>query len=368
MLNIILEIVSTVLFGILFFSLLSKGKKEHLEKHRGWKRILIGFGLLFLGGLIDVSDEFPNLARYVVLEPTIVRQLLEKIIGYTLGSIFLFLGFMEWIPYITKSFKMEKELKDANENLEARIIERTKELTDSNTKLKEAERVQTMFIANMSHELRTPLNAIIGFSGLMLMGIGGKYTKEQKKQLGFIKESGNHLKELIDDILDIAKIEAGKIEIQHDEIQLCELLSEIIEKYKSVAEQKEIKIIGDISWDGMIVSDYKRLKLVIDNLVDNAVKFTEKGGVKVELQLPKDGYFKIRVIDTGAGIKKENFEKIFNFFQQLDMTSTKREQGTGLGLYLSKKVMNILGGDILVESEYNLGSKFSILLPVKFKE
>ena len=150
MLNIILEIVSTVLFGILFFSLLNKGKKEHLENHRGWKRILIGFGLLFLGGLIDVSDEFPSLSRFVILGPTLVRQLLEKIVGYTLGSIFLFIGFMEWIPYITKSFKMEKELKDANENLEARIIERTRELTDSNTKLKEADRVQTMFLANMS--------------------------------------------------------------------------------------------------------------------------------------------------------------------------------------------------------------------------
>jgi signal transduction histidine kinase len=368
MLNIILEIVSTVLFGILFFSFLKKGKKENLSNHRGWTRILIGFGLLFLSGLIDISDEFPSLSRYIILGPTLVRQLLEKILGYTLGSIFLFIGFMEWIPYITKSLKMEKELKNANEHLEARIAERTKELTESNVKLKDADRVQSMFLANMSHELRTPLNAIIGFSGLMLMGIGGKYTKEQKKQLGLIKESGNHLKDLIDDILDIAKIEAGKLEVQHDEVHLSELLNKIIEKYKPIAEQKDIKIQQDINWEGIIVSDHKRLKLVINNVVNNAIKFTEKGGVKVELQPPNDSYLKIRIIDTGTGIKNEDFEKIFKFFQQLDMTSTKREQGTGLGLYLSKKVMNILGGDILVESKFNRGSTFSILVPEKYKE
>ena len=368
MLNIVLEIIRALLFGFLFIFVLQKGRKDYLTRQKGWNYIIIGFGLLFFAGVIDIADEFPNLSYLIVFGPTVIQQILEKIVGYAFGTIFLFIGFMTWLPVILKSIKIEKELKYANENLEMRIAERTKELTESNAKLKEADKVQSLFLANMSHELRTPLNAIIGFSGLMLMEVPGKYNKEQKKQLGLIKESGNHLKDLIDDILDIAKIEAGKFELQHDDIQLNELLNDIIEKYKPVSKQKEIKLIGDIRWDGMIISDYKRLKTVIDNLINNAVKFTERGGVKIELDPPKNGNLKIKVIDTGTGIKEDDFEKIFKSFQQLDMTSTKREQGTGLGLYLSKKVMNILGGDIIVDSKYNLGSTFSILLPAKFKE
>ena len=177
MFNIILEIFRALLFGFLFIFVLQKGKKDLLTHQNGWNYIVVGFGLIFFGGLIDIFDEFPNLSYLIVFGPTVVQQILEKIIGYALGSIFLFIGFLTWLPVIIKSIKMEKELKESNENLEELIIERTKELTDSNNKLIVAERVQSLFLANMSHELRTPLNAIIGFSGLMLMGISGKYTK-----------------------------------------------------------------------------------------------------------------------------------------------------------------------------------------------
>ncbi|MCH7764358.1 MAG: ATP-binding protein [Candidatus Marinimicrobia bacterium] len=368
MLTIILEIVRAILMGLLLIFLYYRGKKARLSRQEGWSYLMWGFALLFFGSLIDITDEFPGLAHFVIIGPTPTEAILEKIVGYSFGSIFLFIGFLKWIPIILKSFEMEKSLKKSHDELEMRVEERTEALTQANIQLKAADRMQSLFLANMSHELRTPLNSIIGFTGMILMGMTGDITAEQKKQLTLVKNSGQHLLNLINDILDISKIEAGKIDIFPEEFYIKDVVQEVIEKVTSWTDRKGLEIVGDIPEKMMIFCDRQRVKQVLMNLVSNAIKFTDQGSVKIESTILPNSHIEIRVIDTGIGIKTEDIGKLFKFFQQLDMTSTKKDEGTGLGLFLSKRLVTMLKGDISVKSEYGRGSEFAFTLPVKYKE
>jgi len=242
------------------------------------------------------------------------------------------------------------------------------ELFEANIKLQESDRLKSVFLANMSHELRTPLNTIIGFTGMILMGIAGDLNAEQKKQLTMVKNSGHHLLSLINDILDISKIESGKTEIFPDEFYINDVIQEVIDMIAPLVNNKEIELSKDIPKKTLIFSDRKRVKQILMNLVSNAIKFTEKGNVKIKTRILKNGHFEVCVIDTGIGIKKKNISKLFGFFQQVDMSSTKKYEGTGLGLYLSKKLVTLLGGNITVKSKYGKGSKFTVNLPIKYVE
>ena len=220
----------------------------------------------------------------------------------------------------------------------------------------------------MSHELRTPLNSIIGFTGIILMGLSGSINEEQKKQLNLIKNSSKHLLSLINDILDISKIEAGKVELSIEEFKLDDIVGEVVESYAPALNEKGLKLLKDIPAGIMLHSDKRRFKQVLMNLVTNAVKFTDQGSIKIEARVSKNKNLEICVTDTGIGIKEEDMDKLFKFFQQIDMSSTKRYEGTGLGLHLSRKLVIMMGGDISVKSEYGKGSKFIIAIPLKYKE
>ena len=366
MLILILEIIRVLLMGMLFFFLFFVGKKEHLSNQKGWRFIILGFGLLFFGALIDVTDEFDALSYFIIIGQTPTQAILEKVVGYSFGSVFLFIGFLRWVPIILKSFAMEKSLQKNHDELEVRVQERTKELTHTNELLRKSEKTHYLFLANMSHELRTPLNSIIGFTGIMLMGIVGDISKEQKKQLLMVKNSAHHLLNLINDILDISKIESGRTDISPEEFCINDVINEILETEKSSIEQKEVELLEDTKERIMLVSDRRCVKQILTNLIDNAIKFTEQGNIRIEAKLSGAKDLEVHVSDTGTGIKKDDISKLFEMFKQLDMSSTKKYGGTGLGLYLSTKLSRLLGGEILVESEYGVGSKFIVKLPLAY--
>jgi PAS domain S-box-containing protein len=256
------------------------------------------------------------------------------------------------------------KLKD--EIAERKLVE--KKLVESKLALQAANRAKSEFLANMSHELRTPLNSIIGFSDVILDGMAGSITEKQKEYLNDILESGKDLLNLINDILDLSKIEARKMEIEVREFSLRNLLDRILALFMESALKHNITLRQDIPQNiGYVAADEKKIKQVLFNLLSNAIKFTQDGGTVGITACRTDKEIQITVWDTGIGIAKEDIRKLFQPFQQLESIFTKKAQGTGLGLNLSKKLVELQGGRIWVESELGKGSKFSFTIPIKRK-
>lgn len=285
---------------------------------------------------------------------------------------------------ITIRKRAEKELAEYRKNLEKLVKERTaeleksqqalvkivedlknttKNLEDANMRLQEVDRLKSVFLASMSHELRTPLNSIIGFTGIMLMGLPGDLNDEQKKQLTMVKNSADHLLSLINDVLDISRIEAGKIELSLEEFKLQDTVREVLETVSSSAVEKGLELVTDVPEDIMLLSDRRRVKQILINIVGNAVKFIEAGSIRIKAKIKRNQSLEITVADTGIGIKEEDLSRLFQPFQQIDMTRTKKFGGTGLGLHISQKLATIIGGHISAKSEYGKGSEFTLSLP-----
>ena len=242
------------------------------------------------------------------------------------------------------------------------------DLKDAMEELKELDRLKSMFLASMSHELRTPLNSVIGFTGWLLMGMEGDLNEEQRKQLTMVKFSANHLLDLINDILDISKIEAGKMELSIEKFEIVEIVNDVVSSVLPLAKDKELGLMYDIPKEIILNSDKRRIKQILMNLVSNAIKFTDQGNVKIEVKLLNNKDLEVTVSDSGIGIKKEDIEKLFQPFQQIDMSSSKSHEGTGLGLYLCKKILDLLHGEISVTSQFGKGSEFKFIIPIEFKE
>jgi len=240
-------------------------------------------------------------------------------------------------------------------------------LYNANKQLEEADRLKSIFLSSMSHELRTPLNSIIGFTGILLQGLAGDLNDEQIKQLSIVKKSSQHLLSLINDILDISKIEAGKIELNCEYFDLKELMEEVILTFDTMAKDKNLKIEKTMPENISLYNDKRRFKQIIINLVSNAIKYTNEGSVKIMVKILDKKDLEIKIIDTGVGIKKEDLNRIFEPFQQLDDKLTKKVEGTGLGLHLVKKLLSLMNGNISLESEYEKGSAFTITIPIKIR-
>ncbi len=211
--------------------------------------------------------------------------------------------------------------------------------------------------------MRTPLNSIIGFTGILLQGLPGPLNDEQKKQLGMVQGSSRHLLDLITDIIDLSKIEAGKIEITPAEFNLVKVVREVAALSGPAAERKNLVISVDGPEKVGTKSDERRIRQVLVNLVGNAVKFTEQGEVRIAVAV-EDGTAVVRVRDTGPGIRAEDMNRLFKFFSQIPSADLRVHEGTGLGLYLSKKLMQLLGGDVTAVSEIGTGSVFTMTLPL----
>jgi signal transduction histidine kinase len=232
---------------------------------------------------------------------------------------------------------------------------------------KAADHLKSAFLATMSHELRTPLNSIIGFTGIMLQGLAGPLNEEQKKQLGMVQTSSRHLLALINDVLDISKIEAGQLTLSVSTFDLRASVEKTVQLVTPLAEKNGLDLSAEISKDvGMVTSDQRRLEQIILNLLNNAVKFTEKGEIRVTCRAIGAQY-ELAVSDTGIGIDPTEISHLFQPFHQIDTGLSRKREGTGLGLSICRKLIVLMGGSIDVKSRFGRGSTFTVRFP-KFQE
>ena len=276
-------------------------------------------------------------------------------------------GAIETLQDITELKQAEMALKKAYAEMEQRVAERTRDLTEANLKLKELDRLKSMFIASMSHELRTPLNSIIGFTGIILMGMAGELTEEQRKQLTMVKNSANQLLALINDVIDVSKIEAGSVELLIEEFDLTTLVQGVKDSFALALEDKGLGMTLTMPDTLIIKSDERRTKQIITNLVSNAVKFTDNGMIALKV-VKEDRMVEVSVEDTGIGIKEEDMDQLFKAFSRIHVEGVQIREGTGLGLYLSRKIADLLGGELTAKSEWGQGSKFRFSVPLNYEK
>ncbi|PKQ36750.1 MAG: hypothetical protein CVT59_11005 [Actinobacteria bacterium HGW-Actinobacteria-1] len=258
----------------------------------------------------------------------------------------------------------ERELADNRERLSELVLERTAELQRAYRELEAASAAKDQFTANMSHELRTPLNSIIGFSDMLLSGLVGGLDAEQERQIGMINTSGRHLLELVNDVLDLSRIESGNVHVEPEEFELAPLLESVIESLRPAAEAKHLDLSVECSTPVTVLkSDRRKVRQILLNLVGNAVKFTDVGSVV--LRVAWDGRETVRfaVADTGVGIPLQELGEVFSEFHQVAPHDEAKPSGTGLGLAISLRLARILGGDLVVESAIGEGSTFTFTLP-----
>src|SRR5262245_9549116 len=243
-----------------------------------------------------------------------------------------------------------------------------KELEEKNLQLELASKHKSQFLANVSHELRTPLNSIIGFTRIVLRRSEGKLENLQKENLQKVLISSEHLLALINELLDLAKIESGRMEAYIETFKLDEIVRVTTATVEPLLKNGRVKIVTEIANNiPLLKTDRDKLKQSVLNLLSNAVKFTEQGEIKVSAWRD-DGLLKLTVSDTGIGMKQEALQYIFDEFRQADMSSTRKYGGTGLGLAIVKKFINLMGGDIVVESRVGQGSKFTITMPMELRQ
>jgi len=270
-----------------------------------------------------------------------------------------------------------KRLGEEIERKTALLDERTRLLgllERANRELRELDRLKSTFLANMSHELRTPMNAIIGYTELMLDKVDGPVNEEQEKSLTRVATNARHLLQLINDVLDISKIEAGKVELDIKELDLKWLIDSVIPTFEPLIKQKGLTLAVNINKGlPLIYGDEERIKQILINLLSNAVKFTHEGGITISARLSERGiepggqpiFVEVCVEDTGIGIKEEDISRIFDKFVQVDLTTIRQYEGTGLGLSITRGLVSLHKGMIWVTTKYGEGSRFCFTLPLK---
>lgn len=276
---------------------------------------------------------------------------------------------------ITEQRQAEIAIHELNATLEQRVIERTEALKSALLRAESADKIKSAFLATMSHEFRTPLNSIIGFTGILLQGLAGPLNEEQTKQLGMVRGSARHLLELINDVLDISKIEAGQLEVHAEPFDLRESIERVIASVKPMAEKKNLALGISIAPElSDMVSDRRRLEQILLNLINNAIKFTEQGSISLVVEpalLARTAAGRaqaavcFRIQDTGMGIKPEDLGSLFQAFHQIDSGLTRQHEGTGLGLVICRRLAALLGGDVSAASVWGQGSEFTLLLPMR---
>lgn len=273
-------------------------------------------------------------------------------------------GALVFVRDVTARKAAEKELAGHREHLEEMVLERTRELEQANAELKRANRTKSHFLTSMSHELRTPLNSIIGFSGLLSEGMSGALTADQHTQVRMINTSGKHLLALINDVLDISKIEAGRVELSVSGFDPVAVVGEVVSTLAPQAAEKGIGLSFQAPGEPIQMhSDAGKLKQILLNLVGNAVKFTEDGSV--DIRLAQEGaHVAFLVADTGPGISEEDAKRVFDRFTQLETPAGEiKPGGTGLGLSISQEYARLLGGEITIEGDAGLGAVFILRIP-----
>ncbi|MEX2480994.1 MAG: ATP-binding protein [Gammaproteobacteria bacterium] len=270
----------------------------------------------------------------------------------------------------------EQAIRDLNASLELRVAERTAELEQALIRAEAADRLKSAFLATMSHELRTPLNSIIGFTGILVQELAGPLNPEQAKQLGMVQGSARHLLDLINDVLDISKIEAGQFEVRAEAFDVTASIERVMASIQPLAERKHLALVSNVP-AGLpeMVNDQRRVEQVLINLLNNAVKFTNQGQVTLTVECITDHpgdvggkprpALRLCIEDTGIGIKHEDLAVLFQPFRQIDTGLDRQHEGTGLGLAICRRLVELLGGSIAAESTWQQGSRFTVILPLQ---
>jgi signal transduction histidine kinase len=257
-----------------------------------------------------------------------------------------------------------RELRKANEEMELNVAYRTAQLATAKERAEAADHLKSAFLATMSHELRTPLNSIIGFSGILEQGLAGPLNPEQSKQMAMVRSSAKHLLDLINDVLDLSKIEAGELRVSSEPFDLRALIERAVETMRPLADKKGLALRLDIA-DSVdtINSDRRRVEQILLNLLGNAVKFTRTGEIDVTAATDLSGVIRVTVQDTGIGIEAKDLYQLFQPFRQIDSGLTRNHEGTGLGLAICRRLAQLLGGEVVAESQSDVGSTFTLVLP-----
>jgi signal transduction histidine kinase len=275
---------------------------------------------------------------------------------------------------ITERKQTEAELRKYREHLEELVEERTAELQEGEEALRRAKeaaeaanRAKSVFLANMSHELRTPLNAIIGFTRLVKRRSEDVLPQRQVDNLDKVLGSAKHLLELINAILDLSKIEAGRVDVEPVTFDVTDLMDACLQTVRPMVESEQLRLVKVIEPAlPLLFTDRDKVRQILINLLRNAVKFTEAGTITVTAQR-RDGMLVLAVADTGIGIPEEELGRIFEAFRQVDGSPTRQRGGTGLGLSTSRHLARLLGGDVAVESTVGVGSTFTLTLPIHYE-
>ncbi len=307
----------------------------------------------------DVKEAQENFGHRTTLATPLLRE------GVPIGAILI--RRMDVRPFTDKQVALLKTFADqaviAIENV--RLF---KEIQDKSVQLEAANKHKSQFLANVSHELRTPLNAIIGFTRVVLRKTEGQIPDLQQQNLKKVLISSEHLLGLINGLLDLAKIEAGRLEVYAETFKLEEIVQVATSTVEPMLKDGKVRLVKEIPPDlPPLHSDRDKLKQVILNLLSNAAKFTEQGEIKVAAW-QENGNMKLTVSDTGIGMKQEALAHVFEEFRQEDMSTTRKYGGTGLGLAIVKKFIELMGGEIGVQSAVGVGSTFTITLPVELRK
>jgi PAS domain S-box-containing protein len=272
--------------------------------------------------------------------------------------------------------RLYEQVKQASDELEAKVVAATAELARQNKllrhqamELEQASALKSQFLANMSHEFRTPLNAILGYASILLQGISGELTPPQRKALERIGSNGRHLVGIVSELLDIARIEAGRMPLENSSFTLRSLLDEVLAEMEPIITRSKLAVSGHVRSDLISIrSDRQKVKQIVLNLLSNALKFTRAGSVTITASRASEpNMVAIAITDTGIGINPHDREKIFEDFHQVDSTVARSYGGTGLGLSICRRLSTMLGGRIEMESTFGRGSTFTLVVPARLK-
>ena len=298
------------------------------------------------------SDDYRNIP---VIFITALDDSADTVKGLELGA----------VDYITKPYNSEEVL--ARISTQIKISRLMQEQEQVNIKLRELDQLKSLFIASMSHELRTPLNSIIGFNGILRMQLKGKLTEKQEDYMERSHNASTHLLALINDIIDISKIEAGAIQVSPVTFILSEVVNEALGQLQSRIDKKGLEVDISVPPELEVFSDRTRVFQCVLNYLSNAVKYTEEGKISL-LAKEKDGQLEVVVEDSGLGIREDELPKLFKSFERLSSAEHGNERGTGLGLYITKKLATeFLGGSVAAESQLGVGSKFFLRIPINLQ-
>ena len=317
--------------------------------------------------------------RMMLVHPTTSSQLpVEVVSGKIMNDRGEPIAIVSVLHDLTKEVEIERlyeTLKTLNSELEERIRSATADLAEQNARLQwqsqeveRANRLKSEFLASMSHELRTPINALIGYSALLIDGVLGDINERQRDALRRGRAAAEHLLALINDILDLAKIEAGKMPLHLEEVELRDVIAEVAQQIEPMVRKKTLDFVIEIGLEcPPLYTDRTKVRQVLLNLLSNAVKFTNRGRVSVVARCNENGNGGVRidVVDTGIGIREKDLQAIWEDFRQVDGSRTREYGGTGLGLSITRKLLDRLGGTVSVRSNYGEGSVFSVILPQK---